>query len=149
MLRERKANEQSMERERELSELRYYRALETERIKWEARKARLIAQLEVRSAREVTIETGASAGVTVVTTPSTTAATVVSLGEPLLPQALGPTVESKRRVGSTILHTEPRAAIPFTIESSVPRSYDTTPSSLRVCATPFIPPSTLPSPQLF
>ena len=49
---------QNIEREREQSELRCYRALEAERAKWEARETRLIAQLEKRSAHEVTRQSG-------------------------------------------------------------------------------------------
>ena len=49
---------QNIEREREQSELKYYRALEAERAKWEARETRLIAQLEKRSAHEVTRQSG-------------------------------------------------------------------------------------------
>ena len=91
MSREREASEQNIERERELSELRFYRAIESKRLKWEVKEARLIAQLEVRNTRDVTREI--TAGVPLVTTPSTVSA-----------------LQLERDVGSTVVCTEPRAA---------------------------------------
>ena len=78
MSREHEASEQNIERERESSELRCYRAIESECLKWEAKEARLIAQLEVRNTCNVTREI---AGVPLVTTSSTAAASITGWGE--------------------------------------------------------------------
>ena len=95
MSRECKATEQNIERECELlSELRCYRAIESERIKWKAKEARLIAQLEVQSTREVARETVVR--IPVVTSPSTTAASITSWGEPVPSQVLNSALELER-----------------------------------------------------
>ena len=50
---------QTIEREREQSEPKCYRAVEAERAKWEARETRLLAQLEKQNAHEATRQLGA------------------------------------------------------------------------------------------
>ena len=57
--RERESSEQSIERERVMNELKCYHAIEAERIKWEAKETRLLAQLELFSSHGVLRETSA------------------------------------------------------------------------------------------
>ena len=57
--RERESSEQSIERERVMNELKYYRAIGAERIKWKAKETRLLAQLELFSSQAVFRETSA------------------------------------------------------------------------------------------
>ena len=59
LLRERESSEQSIERERVMNELKCYRAIEAERIKWEAKETRLLAQLELFNSHGVLKETSA------------------------------------------------------------------------------------------
>ena len=57
--RERESSEQSIERERVMNELKCYRVIEAERIKWEAKEMRLLAQLELFSSHGILREISA------------------------------------------------------------------------------------------